>query len=148
MANEQVLQEPMLRSEVRLDHPQQVLKEISDLFDESADAVTRVREQLERLTEQATRRFASEERSGRYEEVMCHAPWLTARAQELQQQHSDLVETLHRMRSLCESSDGPVAWWQRMQQEFEDFAELLQEHEAAENNLLSEMHPGPAWNQD
>ncbi len=148
MADEQVLQEPMILCEVRLDHAQQVLKEISDSFYESADAVTRVRERIERLTEQAARRFASEERSGRYEEVLCHAPWLTARAQELQQQHSDLVERCIALRSLCDSSDGPVAWWQRVQQEFEDFAELLQEHEAAENNLLSEMHPGPAWSQD
>lgn len=148
MTDEQILHEPMILCEVRLDHPQQVLKEISDLFDESAEAVTRVRERLERLTEQAASRFAAEERSGRYEDVLCQAPWLTARAQELQQQHSDLVEALHRLRSLCDSDNGPAAWWQRVQQEFEDFAELLQEHEAGEKNLLAEMHPEPTWSQD
>jgi len=148
MADEQIFREPMILYEVRLDHPQRVLKEIGDLLDESADAVTQVRQRIERLTEQAASRFASEERSGRYEEVLCQAPWLTARAQELQQQHSDLVEALHRLRGLCDSSNGPVAWWQRVQQEFEDFAELLQEHEAAERNLLAEMHPEPAWGQD
>ncbi|NLF72360.1 MAG: hypothetical protein GX575_25270 [Candidatus Anammoximicrobium sp.] len=148
MTDEQTFQEPMILCEVRLENPQDVLKEISDLFCESTEAVTRLRERLERLTEQAASRFASEERSGRYEEVLCQAPWLTARAQELQQQHSDLVEALHRMRSLCESDDSPAAWWQRVQQEFEDFADLLKEHEAAENNLLSEMHPEPEWGRD
>jgi uncharacterized membrane protein YccC len=148
MANDQITRDRIRLSEVRLDHPQDVMEEITDLFYESADAVARLRERIARLADQIARRFAAEEQSGRYDEALCHAPWLTSRAQELQQQHVQLLEALHGIRRLCDSSDGPVAWWQQVQREFEDFTELLHEHEAAEANLLDDMHPGPAWSRD
>jgi uncharacterized membrane protein YccC len=148
MANKRVLQDRINLSPVRTDHPRDVMEEITDLFYQSADAVSRLRDRIARLADQIASRFAAEEQSGRYEEALCHAPWLTARTQELQQQHVQLIETLHGIRRLCESSDNPVGWWQQVQQEFEDFSELLQEHEAAESNLLEETHPGPAWSQD
>jgi hypothetical protein len=149
MANDQIITRDRISvSQVRFDHPQDVMEEITDLFYESADAVARLRERIARLADQIARRFAAEERSGRYDEALCHAPWLTSRAQELQQQHVQLLEALHGIRRLCDSSDGPVAWWQQVQREFEDFTELLHEHEAAETNLLEEMHPGPAWSRD
>lgn len=148
MANESLLEEPMILCEVRMDHPQQVMTEITDLFHESADAVSRLRDRIERLADQLAGRFAAEEQSGRYEDVLCQSPWLIARAQELQQQHVELVETLRGIQRLCESSDGPVGWWHRVQQDFADFSDLLQEHEAAEKNLADEMHPGPEWNRE
>ena len=138
----------MIAAEARLDNPQQVMEEITDLVYESADAVSRLRDRIERLADQIGRRFAAEEQSGRYEDALCRAPWLTARTQELQQQHTQLIEALHGIQRLCESSDGPVAWWERARQDFADFAELLQEHEAAEKNLIEELHPGPDWVRD
>ena len=132
----------------RLDHPLQVLPQITDLLYETADAVSQLRERLVRLADQIEARFAAEERSGRFEDVLCYAPWLTARAQELQQQHVYLVETLRGIQRACESNEGPVAWWQQVQRDFEDFAELFQEHEAAEDNLLRESHPEPSWADD
>ena len=80
MANEQVLQRRISLVAGRLDHPQDVMEEITDLFYESADAVSRLRERIVRLADQIARRFAAEEQSGRYEEALCHAPWLTSRA--------------------------------------------------------------------
>jgi len=148
MANGQLLEEPMILCEVRMDHPQQVMADITDLFNESADAVERLRDRIEQLADQIAGRFAAEEQSGRYEDALCQAPWLTARAQDLQQQHVELVETLHGIKRLCESRDGPVAWWERVQQDFADFSDLLREHEAAEENLLDELHPGPDWDRD
>lgn len=152
MKNEQVLQDRISRCQVRSDRlqdqPQEIMEEIADSFYESADAVFRLRERIERLADQIASRFAEEERSGRYDEALGYAPWLTARAQELQQQHLQLIEALHGIQRRCGSSDGPVAWWQHVRREFEDFSELLQEHEAAESNLLDEMHPGPAWSRD
>ena len=44
---------------------------------------------------------------------------------------------LNGLQRLCQSSEGLVAWWQRLRQDFAEFAELLEEHEAAENNLLT-----------
>lgn len=148
MANEQILEEPMIASTARPDDPQQIMAEITDRFYESADVVARLRDRIAQLADQITSRFAAEEQSGRYEDALCHAPWLTARSQELQQQHAQLVEALHGIRRLCESGEGPVAWWQRVREEFEDFSERLQEHEAAEINLLEEVHPGPDWHHD
>ena len=46
MANEQVLQDRISLCEVRLDHPQDVMEEITDLFYQSADAVSRLRERI------------------------------------------------------------------------------------------------------
>lgn len=148
MSNEQLLEEPMRVSEVRLDHPQQIMGEIAALLGESADAVARLRDRIARLADQITCRFAAEERSGRYEDALCQAPWLTARAQELQQQHAQLVEALDGIRRLCEADGGPLVCWQRVQEEFEDFSDRLREHEAAEVNLLEELHPGPGWVQE
>lgn len=148
MAKEQVLEDRLSPDVVRRDHPQDIMEEITDLFYESADAVARLRDRVAKLTEQIAERFAAEEQSGRYDDALSSAPWLTARAQELRQQHVQLVETLHGIQRLCESSDGPVSWWQQVQKEFEEFTELLQEHEAGELNLVEELHPGPAWNRD
>ncbi|HPM82906.1 MAG TPA: hemerythrin domain-containing protein [Candidatus Anammoximicrobium sp.] len=148
MAKEQIFQEPMVLAEVRVDHSQDVLQDISDSFYESADALARMRDRIARLAEEMASRFAAEEQSGRYEDALCQAPWLTARAQELRQQHIQLIETLNGLRRRCESSDGPVAWWTRIQKDFTDFSELLREHEGAEKNLLEEMHPAPDWGRD
>jgi len=148
MAKEQIFQEPMGLAEVRVDHSQDVLQDISDSFYESADALARMRDRIARLAEEMASRFAAEEQSGRYEDALCQAPWLTARAQELRQQHIQLIETLNGLRRRCESSDGPVAWWTRIQKDFTDFSELLREHEGAEKNLLEEMHPAPDWGRD
>lgn len=148
MTNEQSLGDPNFICEVRDLPPKQVVAEITGMFQQPADAMAGLRERIEQLAEQLSRRFACEEQSGRYNDALCHAPWLTARAQELQQQHLQLINSLNGLRSLCESSEGLVAWWQRVQEEFKEFAELFQEHEAAEISLLNDMHPGPSWSQD
>ena len=148
MANGQLPGEPMILCEVRMGHPQQVMADITDLFNESADAVERLRDRIKQLADQIAGRFAAEEQSGRYEDALCQAPWLTARAQELQQQHVELVETLRGIQRLCESSNGPVGWWEHVQQDFADFSDLLRGHEAAEGNLLDELHTGPDWDRD
>lgn len=148
MAKEQVLDDRISPDQDQREHPQDVLEEITELLYDSADAVAQLRDRVAKLTEQIAGRFASEEQSGRYEDVLCSAPWLTPRAQELRQQHAQLIEALHAICRLCDSSDGPVSWWQQVRGEFEGFTELLQEHEAAELNLLEQMHPGPAWNRD
>jgi|GEM_PF-1565909 len=148
MANEQALRRQAARGRIRAGHPQQLLEEIADAFYESADLVARLRDRIACLAEQISGRFTAEEGSGRFEDVLCNAPWLTARAQELQQQHAQLVESLHAIRRRCESSDGPVSWWLQLQQEFTEFAELLREHEVAELSLLQEVHPGPEWSHE
>lgn len=154
MAQDQVLEnDPRLEqtatpSRARPESPQQVIEQIADLLYESADAVAQLRDRLGRLADQIESRFAAEERSERFDEVLCHAPWLTARAQEFQQQHMQLVEALRGIQRMCDSDDSPVAWAQRVRREFEDFSERLREHQAGESNLLREMHSGPDWSND
>jgi iron-sulfur cluster repair protein YtfE (RIC family) len=148
MADQQSLDDSNVVCELREVPPRQVVAEISSIFREPTDAMIGLRERIDWLAEQLSRRFASEEQSGRYDDALCRAPWLTARAQELQQQHQQLTDLLNGLQSLCQSSEGLVAWWQRLRQDFAEFAELLEEHEAAENNLLDDMHPGPSWSQD
>jgi hypothetical protein len=127
--------------------PRTMAVEIADLLSSSAEAMTNLRERLRQLRDRLSVRFASEEASGRYENVLCQAPWLTARAQDLQQQHSELVGALDSFLELCEpGKEGELsAWWSPLQHEFEEFVDLLQEHEAAECEMLRETHPGPAW---
>lgn len=148
MADQQSLDDSNVVCELREVPPRQVVAEISSIFREPTDAMIELCERIDWLADQLARRFASEEQSGRYDDALCHAPWLTARAQELQQQHQQLIDLLNGLRQLCQSSDGLVAWWQRLREDFSEFAELLEEHEAAENNLLDDMHPGPSWSQD
>jgi type VI protein secretion system component VasF len=129
----------------RAEHPQQLLGQINDAFYEAADAIAQLREQLVLLAEHLESRFAAEEQSGRFEDVLCRAPWLTPQAQDLQQQHVPLVEMVRGLQRMCDADDNPVAWWERVRREFEDFAETLQEHEEGDDRLLQQMHGGLAW---
>src|SRR3990172_7413312 len=63
-----------------------------------------------RLQEILERRFATEEDSGRYEEVLAESPWLAASAQVLKEQHGELRWVL---REICEQArlgDGSPLW--------------------------------------
>ncbi|MHB8899410.1 MAG: hemerythrin domain-containing protein [Thermoguttaceae bacterium] len=148
MTNDPDPSRPRLESQSRDFQPRQIVAEISGLFREPADAITRLQQRLDLLAEQLSLRFASEEQSGRYVDALGRAPWLTARIQELQQQHQQLVASLRHLRELCQSSTEANTLWPRAQQEFADFADLLLEHEASESNLLEEAHPGPNWCQE
>jgi len=145
MARDVVFERAASTQTLRPDHPQRLLEQISDAFYDSADAVAQLRDRLVQLAEQLESRFAEEEHSGRLDDVLCHAPWLTPKAQELQQQHVPLVETVRGIQRMCDADDNPVAWWGRVRREFEGLAERLQEHEAGDNRLLQDTHVGPAW---
>lgn len=129
----------------RAEHPQQLLGQINDAFYEAADAIAQLRERLVLLAEQLESRFAAEEQSGHFEDVLCRVPWLTPQAQDLQQQHVPLVEMVRGLQRMCDGEDNPVAWWERLRREFEDFAETLQEHEEGHARLLQQMHGGLGW---
>lgn len=145
MAQDVILEDAASTHSLRPDHPRQLLEQINDAFYETADAIAQLQDRLAQLAERLESRFATEEQGGRFDEVLCHAPWLTPQAQELQQQHVPLVETVRGIQRMCEAEDNPVAWWERLRREFGDFAELLQEHEAGDNRLLQQIHCGPAW---
>lgn len=145
MAQDIILETVASEHASRPDHPQQLLGQINDAFYEAADGIGQLRERLVQLAQQLEGRFAAEEQSGRFEDVLCRAPWLTPQAQELQQQHVPLVEMLRGIQRMCDAEDNPVAWWDRVRREFEEFAETLQEHEAGDQRLLQQMHGEPSW---
>ncbi len=133
---------------VRSDHPDQLLEQINDAFYEAADAVDRLRDQLGHVSEQLESRFLSEDQSGWFEDVLCHAPWLTPQAQQLQQQHVPLIEMVRNMQKACDTDSSPVGWWDRLRRDFGEFNELLQEYDQAKNRLLGEVNPGLGWGSD
>lgn len=148
MAQHPVLESSIDASPMWKDHLQELAEQISDAAYDAADAVSLVEERFAELAKHLETRFSAEERSGRFEQVLCHAPWLTSQAHELQQQHAPLIETLRRLRQRCGDRESPVAWWHCLRLDFKDFIELLSEHEAGEINLLRDVHPGPAWNDE
>ena len=130
---------------VRTDHPDQLKEQITTAFYDAADAVARLREQLGHLADHLESRFSSEERNGWFEDVLCHAPWLTPQAQQLQEQHVPLIETVRGLQRRCDDQASPVAWWDGMRRAFDEFWESLQEHEQANQRLLREVNPGLDW---
>ncbi len=133
---------------VRSDHPDQMLEQINDAFYEAADAVARLRDQLGLLVDQLESRFLSEDQSGWFEEVLCHAPWLTPQAQQLHQQQAPLIEMVRNMQRACDAESSPSGWWDRLRRDFAEFNELLQDHEQAKNRLWGEVNPGLGWASD
>ena len=127
------------------DHPHQLREQIDDAFYEAAEMMDQLRGTLTQLAEHLEGRFAAEEQERWFDEVLCRAPWLTPQAQELQQQHVPLVETVRGMQRMCDAENSPVAWWQRLTREFQEFSEQLKEHEEAHKHLLQEMHSGAEW---
>ena len=106
-------------------------------------------EQLSRLlsdlTEQIESQFAREEEGDHYEEATFHAPWLTAEAESLKQQHVELRQVLGALNGQARGSDATPDRWQQLQRNFDDFVERFVEHEAGEYNLLQEAYVPENW---
>jgi hypothetical protein len=126
---------------VRTEQLDALREQIDDAFDNAADVISQLQVRFAQLAESLQGRFAAEEQSGWFEEVLSRAPWLTPRAQELQQQHVPLVETVRQLERQCFEENNPVAWWQDVRRRFEELSEMLVEHEEGHNSLLQEMHP-------
>lgn len=148
MTNKSEVEKALDLAAVRSDHPEQLLEQINDAFYEAADVVARLRDQLGHLVDQLESRFLSEDQSGWFDDVLCHAPWLTPQAQQLHQQQVPLIEMLRNMHQACDAESNPVEWWDRLRRDFAEFSELLQDHNQAKNRLLGEVNPGLGWSSD
>jgi hypothetical protein len=129
---------------VRAEHLDDLREQIDDAFDNAADVISQLQTRFAQLAECLQSRFAAEEQSGWFDEVLCRAPWLTPRAQELQQQHVPLVETVRQLERQCFEENNPVVWWEDLRRRFEELSEMVLEHEEGHDSLLQEMHPEQA----
>jgi hypothetical protein len=129
----------------RVPDARELAGQVAVLLCQSAGAVSQIRVRLDSLARYIAARSAEREQSGRFEEIISQAPWLTARAQELQVQQVQLTETLEAIRRSCEIEGGPHTTWLELQRRFEAFLDLWLEHEAAECELLREVYPEPEW---
>jgi len=97
-------------------------------FGEMADYVQRIRDLL-------AQHFADEEEGGYLAGVLEAAPRFTPQAEELVEQHPQMLSRLDDFIARLRVREPPFKSWQEAHNEFEDILETLRAHDAAENEI-------------
>jgi hypothetical protein len=128
-----------------LDSPRQLIESIIQLLRTAEAPSAEIDRQLEGLAQSLERCFAATKADDTYLAAMLRAPWLTTEFEQLNQQCSSLRQSLQAMRSLASRSSESGKWIGELALQFNQFAELYLDHEAAECNFLDSAYPGPEW---
>ena len=88
------------------------------------------------LNEHTLEHFRHEESGGYFSEALERAPRLSERADELLGQHPVIVEQLDELQTHATKPSSNETWWNELEQMFQRFLEVFEEHEVGENELL------------
>ncbi len=91
---------------------------------------------VEELRDILAEHFAEEEKDGYLAQALAVAPQYTQKAEELQKQHGQMLETLGDFSDRLELSQPPFESWQKARDEFEGIVAGLRQHERAENEIV------------
>jgi hypothetical protein len=127
------------------DSPRQLIELIIQLLRTAEASPAEIDHQFEGLARSLERCFAATKADDTYVAAILRAPWLTAEFEQLNQQCSSLRQSLQAMRSLASRSSESGKWIGELALQFNQFAELYLDHEAAECNFLDSAYPGPEW---
>ncbi len=120
----------------------QLIEAMVELLRQENAPADNVRRLFGELTESIERCFASRHADGSREDALERAPWLTADAERLKQQQSQVCQSLQHICLLAGRQGGLP---ESLSSQFDDFVELFLEHEAAEHVFLQAAYPGPTW---
>ena len=121
-----------------------LLTEIEDQWlrtDDSArspDAITALRERVEKLRCELANHFAEEEAGGVLEEAAARLPDLGKEVNNLDKQHASLLADLDRIIVGLYTATGSGLIPGELKEAFEKFAGQLKAHEASENRVLAQ----------
>lgn len=145
MSVRQTTHQPIERIAESATGPRQLIDDICMVLDDQDGEFEQLSQILWDLTERIESQFAREEQGDHYEEATFHAPWLTAEAESLKQQHVELRQVLGSLNWQARGSNTTPDRWQQLQRNFDDFVERFIEHEAGEYNLLQEAYVPENW---
>jgi iron-sulfur cluster repair protein YtfE (RIC family) len=105
--------------------------------DGAGRASRRGRKHLATVEQLVVAHFAREEGGGHLEDALKAAPRYHNHAQRLREEHGELLRELRAIRELAEQAETSPEGWAAVYRAYDAFAEHLQAHDEAENEIMA-----------
>ncbi len=119
-----------------LENPRHLIQHIRTILNRPTSSREEVSEHLKRLHQLLQSQFLRTFDDSFFEEIIFEAPWLTPHAECLRQQQGTLKGMIDNLEWLSIINKSSVYWRDRVGTQFEVFADLFFEHDAAVQDIL------------
>lgn len=97
-----------------------------------------VKELMDELVLLLREHFAHEEEGGYFDELVDLQPAVSARVEQLRQEHRQLLAAVQNMNRQLRHADSTPLWFAMIGAEFADFVQRCEAHQREENNMIQE----------
>lgn len=125
-----------------------LLGNIQQIISLRRDSIDRVAELLTILREQLQSHFNHEQVGGLFKRISKKAPWLTDRANLLEDQHPQFLEDLRELAGWARENRSSPQWWEEIERRYLQFSKEFLCHESDENEMLQEAYGQDIGSQD
>ncbi len=120
--------------------PRQLIQRIRAMLNDPATSRDEISKHLQQLHQILQSHFLRTFDDSFFEEIIFEAPWLTPHAECLRQQQGTLKGMIDNPQWLSVINKSSVSWREQVGSQFEIFADLFFEHDAAVQDILHALN--------